>query len=204
MSCSSVDLKAYVLGEISPREKTAVEDHVRTCQSCREEQESLSVAHSALMSLQDEEVPQRIAFVSDKVFEPRWWQRVWRSGPAMGFASAAVLAAAILVHAVTRPVVTTGPAATVNVDTAQIEQRVEQEVNARVQSAIAAAVTKAVTEADARREQKFAQVLDAAEKRDEMQRRVDLAAVQQTMRYYDQQMGRLIVASNDLAQGSSR
>ena len=194
MSCSSIDLKAYLVGEISQREKSLVEDHVRTCQSCREEQERLRIAYSALMSLADEEVPQRIAFVSDKVFEPRWWQRIWRSGPAMGFAAAAVLAAAILVHAFTRPA--GAPAAVANVDTAQIEQRVEQEVNARVQSA----VTKAINEADARRDQKFAQVLDAAEKRYELERRVDLAAVQQTIRYYDQQMGRLIVASNDIGQ----
>ena len=30
----------------------------------------------ALSTLREEEVPRRIAFVSDKVFEPRWWQTV--------------------------------------------------------------------------------------------------------------------------------
>jgi anti-sigma factor RsiW len=194
MSCSSIDLKAYLVGEMVQRDKSLVEDHVRACQSCREEQERLRIAYSALLSLADEEIPQRIAFVSDKVFEPRWWQRIWRSGPAMGFAAASVLAAAILVHGFTRS--SLAPTAAASVDTAQIEQRVEQEVNARIQ----AAVTKAINEADARRDQKFAQVLDAAEKRYELERRVDLAAVQQTIRYYDQQMGRLIVASNDMGQ----
>jgi anti-sigma factor RsiW len=198
MSCSSIDLKAYLVGEMVQRDKSLVEDHVRTCQRCREEQERLRIAYSALLSLADEEIPQRIAFVSDKVFEPRWWQRIWRSGPAMGFAAASVLAAAILVHGFTRS--SLAPTAAASVDTAQIEQRVEQEVNARVQLAVSAAVTKAVDEADARRDRKFAQVLDAAEKRYEQERRVDLAAVQQTIRYYDQQMGRLIVASNDLGQ----
>ena len=48
MSCSSIDLKAYLLGETSQRERSLVEDHVRTCQSCREEQERLRIAHSAL------------------------------------------------------------------------------------------------------------------------------------------------------------
>lgn len=198
MSCSSIDLKGYLVGELSQRDKSEVEDHVRGCRNCREEQERLRFAHSALLALPDEEVPRRLAFVSDKVFEPRWWQRVWTSGPAMGFAAAAVLAAAILVHAFIRPAM--APAQVAGLDTTLVEQRVEQEVNARVQSAVNAAVTKAVTEADARREQKFAQVLDAAEKRYELQRRVDLAAVQQTIRYYDQQMGRLIVASNNLGQ----
>src|SRR3984893_11164945 len=102
MSCSSVDLKAYLVGETSQREKSLVEDHVRTCQSCREEQERLRIAYSALLTLQEEELPQRIAFVSDKVFEPRWWERMWRSGPAMGFAAGAGFAAAVLVHAVAR------------------------------------------------------------------------------------------------------
>ena len=75
-----------------------MEDHVRGCQSCREELDRLNLTRSALASLEDEEIPRRIAFVSDRVFEPRWWQTMWHSGPVMGFASAAVLAAAILVH----------------------------------------------------------------------------------------------------------
>lgn len=194
MSCSSIDLKGYLLDEMPQREKSLVEGHVRTCQSCREEQERLRIAHSALLSLPDEEIPQRIAFVSDKVFEPRWWQTIWRSGPAMGFAAAAVLAGAILVQGFMRPAM--APTAVASVDTAKIEQQVEREVNARVQAAVA----QAIDEVDSSRDRKFAQVLDAAEKRYEMQRRVDLAAVQQTIRYYDQQMGRLIVASNDVGQ----
>lgn len=198
MNCSSVDLKAYCVGETSPREEALVEDHVRICGNCREELERLKVTETALLTLADEPVPQRIAFVSDKVFEPRWWQAFWRSGPAMGFAPAAVLSGAILVHAFTRPQLI--PLAPSPIDTAKIEQRIEQEVNARVE----AVVTKSIHETEARQEQKFASVLDAAEKRYELQRRADLAAVQQTIRYYDQQMGRMIVASNDAAQPGTR
>lgn len=193
MTCAAVDLKAYLLVEIPTGERAVLEDHVRACQSCREELDRLRLTQAALRALPYEEVPQRIAFVSDKVFAPRWWQRVWGSGPAMGFASASVLAAAILVHGFARPAVTPVTSA---VDTANMEQRIEQEVNARVDAAVA----KAVSETDARQEQKFAKTLDAAEHRYELQRRVDLAALQQTVRFYDQQMGRLIVASNDFAQ----
>ena len=92
MSCSSVDLKAYVVGELAQRERVAADDHVRACQSCREELERLSVTRTALLALEDEEAPQRIAFVSDRVFEPRWWQTMWHSGPVMGFSSAAAAA----------------------------------------------------------------------------------------------------------------
>ena len=95
MSCSLEDLKAYAVGELTPREKANVEDHARACQSCREELDRLNLTRSALASLEDEEIPRRIAFVSDKVFAPKWWQQLWNPT----FAAACVVAAAILVHA---------------------------------------------------------------------------------------------------------
>jgi anti-sigma factor RsiW len=191
MSCTTVDVKAYFLGELAASEKASLEGHVRACQSCREELERLNLMQTALLSLEDEEVPQRISFVSDKVFEPRWWQTMWRSGPTMGFASALMLAAAILVHAYSRPVVQ--PATGATVDTAQIEQRIQREVNARVDAAVA----KAVSQTEARQTQQIAKVLDAAEKRIESQRRSDMAVVQQAARYYEQQTARLMVAVNN-------
>jgi anti-sigma factor RsiW len=170
------DLKAYVVGEATRQERAGVEDHIRGCQSCREELDRLNLTRSALASLEDEEIPRRIAFVSDRVFEPRWWQTMWHSGPVMGFASAAVLAAAILVHGVeTRPV---------PVDAAQIEKQVESQLNARVLAA--------VTQAEAKQSAEFAKVLNATER----QRQADLATFQQASEYYQKQMARLEVASN--------
>jgi anti-sigma factor RsiW len=187
MSCPTVDVKAYFLGELATSEKASLEGHVRACQSCREELERLNLTQAALLSLEDEEMPQRIAFVSDKVFEPRWWQTMWRSGPTMGFASALMLAAAILVHGYSRPVVQQPAAQTV--DTAKIER----EVGARVDAAVA----KAVSQTEARQSEQIAKVLDAAEKRIESQRRSDMAVVQQAARYYEQQTARLMVAVNN-------
>jgi hypothetical protein len=183
MNCSSVDLKAYFLGEVDRAEKSSVEDHVRGCQSCREELERLKVTDAALRSLADEEAPQRIAFVSDKVFEPRWYQTVWRSGPAMGFASALLLAAAILVHGFS----VNGPArqiAAPTVNTAQIEQRIEREVNNRLDAVVA------------KQRRETAEMLEAAEKRFETKRQTDLAVVQQAAQYYNDQTARLMVAAN--------
>ena len=192
MNCTSVDLKADFLDELAAGEKNSVESHLHACQSCREELDRLKLTETALLSLADEDVPQRIAFVSDKVFEPRWWQTIWRSGPAMGFASAAMLAAAILAHAYVRPI-----SVTPVVDTAQMEQRVEREVSAR----LTAAVAKAVSETEARQSQQIAKTLEAAEKRYDVQRRQDMAVVQQVARYYDQQAGRLMAAVNDARPG---
>jgi hypothetical protein len=158
-----------------------VDDHVRGCQSCREELDRLNLTQAALASLEDEEIPRRIAFVSDRVFEPRWWQTMWRSGPVMGFASSALLAAAILVHGFeARPMV---------VDTAQIEKQVESKLNDRVQAA--------VSQAQAKQSAEFAQVLNAAEHRFETQRQADFASFLQADEYRQKQLARLEVASNE-------
>lgn len=191
MSCPTVDVKAYFLGELAASEKASVEGHVRACQNCSEELERLNLTQTALLSLEDEEVPQRIAFVSDKVFEPRWWQTMWRSGPAMGFASALMLAAAILAHAYSRPAAQ--PAIVATVDTTKIEQRIEREVTARVDAAVA----KAVSQSETRQTQQVARILDASEKKIESQRRSDMAVVQQAARYYEQRLARMTVAANN-------
>ena len=199
MNCSSENLKAYFLGELSSRDKAPVEDHVRACESCREELERLKLTQTALLALEEEEVPRRISFVSDKVFEPRWYETIWRSGPAMGFASAVILAAAILVHGFTvqgfaRPAVAPSTPA---VDTAQIEQRIEREVNARLDTM----VSKSVNDAQARQAAEFAKVLDATERRFESRRQTDLATVQQAAKYYEQKMSRWEIALNDARTG---
>ena len=107
MSCSPFDLRDYFLKELTDPQQRQVEDHVTTCSSCFEEMEQLRLTEAALFSLRDEELPQRIAFVSDKIFEPspvrRWWTAFWASGARLGFAGAAMLSAAILVSAMTRP-----------------------------------------------------------------------------------------------------
>src|SRR6476660_9291968 len=112
MSCISADSKpdwkAYVLRELSPDESRQAETHLATCSTCHEEVATLRLTLDTLSALREEEVPRRIAFVSDKVFEPRWWQRVLNPT----FAAAALLSAAILVHGAMRP-------AQSNVDQAQ-------------------------------------------------------------------------------------
>lgn len=189
MSCSPEELKAYSLGELEQREKAVLEDHLRACQACSEELDRLRLTQSAMLSLEDEEIPRRIAFVSDRVFEPRWWQTIWRSGPAMGFASAALLAGAILVHAYERPTAQVSPA----LDTAQLQRTIEREVNAHLDNAVA----RAVSDSEARQSREFAKVLSDTTKRYEAARRTDLAMIEQASNYYEKQMNRLLVASNE-------
>ena len=124
MSCPSFDWKAYVLGELDPTHRREAEAHAATCADCRDELATFRLTLDALSALREEEVPRRIAFVSDKVFEPRWWRTLFHPS----FAAACVIAAAILVHAFVRP----APAPTL--DAAALQARID------------AAVVKAVVE----------------------------------------------------------
>src|SRR6476661_8431673 len=98
MSClspeSKPDWKAYVLRELNPDAARQAETHLATCSICHEEVATLRLTLDTLSTLREEEMPRRIAFVSDKVFEPRWWQRVFHPT----FAAAVLVAVAILVH----------------------------------------------------------------------------------------------------------
>jgi anti-sigma factor RsiW len=103
MNCISPDAKpdwkAYLLGELTPEVSRQAETHLAACSNCHEEVATLRLTLDTLSTLREEEVPRRIAFVSDKVFEPRWWQRVFTPT----FAAGALVAAAILVHGAVRP-----------------------------------------------------------------------------------------------------
>ena len=138
MSCSNFDLKGYLLGEIPETGRSAVKEHLAGCPACAEEVDRLRLTHAAMMTLPEEEMPRRIAFVSDKVFEPRWWQRLWSSGPKLGFASAAMLSAAILAHGYVRP---SGAA----IDQAQVES----------------AMRKVVAESESRQDDRLSKAMSA-------------------------------------------
>ena len=97
------DWNAYALGELTAPACREAETHLAACEACRDELATLRLTLDTLSTLREEEVPRRIAFVSDKVFEPRWWQALWNPT----FAAACVLAAAILVHAAARPAAVT-------------------------------------------------------------------------------------------------
>jgi anti-sigma factor RsiW len=94
MNCEKFDWKAYALGELAANERRELETHAAACEGCRVELAQVRLTVDTLSALREEEVPRRIAFVSDKVFEPRWWDVFLRPT----FAAALVLAAAIVMH----------------------------------------------------------------------------------------------------------
>ena len=145
-TCSNIDWKGYALGELDGNARSQAEAHAATCTACREELAATRLTLDALSTLREEEVPRRIAFVSDKVFEPRWWQslfspRSWN--PAV--AAACVIAAAILVHGFVG-------FARSSPSPADIQAQVNQ------------AVTKAVAESEQRQNKQLEDVLDYIQK----------------------------------------
>lgn len=153
MTCSPFELKDYYFGELGVTERSAVEGHLNGCEACRGELTSLSNTKAILSALTDEEPPRRIAFVSDKVFEPRWYQRLWSSGPQLGFGAAAMMAAAIVMHGyVVRPapavssVAATGTSISKEAADSEVTRRVRLEV-ARALAESEARQTRSVLEA---------------------------------------------------------
>ncbi|MCU1336206.1 MAG: putative transrane anti-sigma factor [Bryobacterales bacterium] len=146
MSCvspeSKPDWKAYALRELDYRDQDAArqaETHLTNCPDCREELATLRLTLDTLSTLREEEIPQRIAFVSDKVFEPRWWERAFsKTLGSPTFAAGVLVAAAILVHGALRP----------------------------GQAQVDAAVTKAVSQVEARHALEIQALADMVEMRD--------------------------------------
>ena len=176
MSCSPFDLKDYFLKELPSPQRLQVEAHVKTCDTCREDLDRLQLTEAALFSLRDEEIPQRIAFVSDKIFEPspvrRWFTAFWGSTARLGFASAAMLSCAIFYFAATRTAPAPNrPAVIEKVTVAAAPSPAE------IQKQIQQAVAVAVAEVEARQAEKTNKlVADLEHRSDEIRRSLQLVA----------------------------
>ena len=90
------DLRDYLFDELTPGERAQMQRFLETSPDARAELEQLQLTQRALLSLPDEAPPQRIAFVSDKVFEPSLLARIGRwlrtDGPGLAFGTSLALA----------------------------------------------------------------------------------------------------------------
>jgi hypothetical protein len=199
--CPPYDLRDLLLEELTAPQQREVRLHLKTCAACNSELDALRSTHAALLTLRDEDIPQRIGFVSDKVFEPspvlRWFTGVWTSAARLGFVSAALLSIAILVHA-TRPAPQTPAAPTIS--QAEIDRRVQQavatQVAAQLQPKIDAAVAQAVAETEKSAQKRTTEVIAAAQRRLDMER-TWAASVQLELSRYNKmkQNGEMVRAS---------
>lgn len=190
MNCSEFDIKGYFLNELAAAERTAAERHVRSCGACSEELDRLRITESALLALPEEEMPRRLVFAAERAPEPQlsWWQRFWNSGPKLGFASAAMLSCAILVHGVTRPVPAVPAAQTPVVDAAAIEARLNQSFEAKLAAGIA--------EAGKRADQRAAQMVAANEQKLANEYRAEVVSLASQVEWLTKKMNVMRVAAN--------
>ncbi|MBI4905261.1 MAG: hypothetical protein HY820_16625 [Acidobacteria bacterium] len=188
------DLQGYALGELSEVERGKVEQYLAANPAAALEVERLGLVTAALRRMPEEEPPRRIAFVSDKVFLPKWYERIWNSGAKLGFASAALLAMAIVAHGViARP----APVVSAAVSQVELQKLVDAEVTKRVDAVVA----QVKAEADAKSQGLVNAALDQAEKKFAIERQQDRMAVEASFTLLRQQMTRaLYVASNERPQ----
>src|SRR6185437_4991729 len=106
----------YAFDELGAAERCGMEQHLRECGACAGELDQLRLTTAALRVLPDQEVPRRIAFVSDSPSASAgWFSGFWNSAARLGFASACVLAGGLCFAALHRqPVVLTNQIAKVS------------------------------------------------------------------------------------------
>lgn len=178
------DLKALALGELTGRAAEEAREALESRVDLRAEWARLAAVRQAVEGLESEDPPRRIAFVSDPVVGLPWWERMLSSWPKSGFASACVLAAALVGYGwLTRPAV--APA----VDVAAL-------VAAELAKgpAMAAAVVPASVDASA---MKALEAKLAAMERRLMQRQeADMVAVGQQIQVLRRDLGNSMRAAN--------
>ena len=189
MNCAPDDLKDLFFGEIDARERKRVDEHLAECISCQTEYDRLQHTQAALLSLPEEELPRRIAFVSDKVFEPRWYQKLWNSGPKLGFAAAAMLSCAILVHALV-------PAAPLQMASAPPDNtKIQSMVQAEVDRRVVLEVKRVAVEFESRGEAKLQRVVTEQRKQFDFDRRAEMVALEAHFTVLQKGLNQMYLAS---------
>jgi anti-sigma factor RsiW len=200
------DLRDYAIGEIEADRQSALEQHLAACGDCTLELDRMRLTTAALRSLPDREVPQRIAFVSDKVFEASpvsrwfaesWFAGFWNSAARLGFASACVLAAALVVFAYHHP----ADRAPVVIQTANVD------FSKQVNEAVAKAVAQVRME-DARMVQQTAEqmtrvAIEAANLKYEKEYQARMVAVEESFTVLQKRLNSSLIASNDFRESGA-
>jgi anti-sigma factor RsiW len=174
-------LRDYAFDELPAAARTEMERHIRGCEECALELDRLRMTTAALRVIPDQEIPQRIAFVSDKVFEPNWFMRFWNSGAKLGFASACVLAAALVASA--------WHVAGVKQEPAQSRTIIQTTSVPRQQ--IDEAVAKAVAQVRQEDAQMIQAALQASEVRHDKEFRNQMVAMQETLEVQKKKYNRM-------------
>jgi hypothetical protein len=192
MTCP--DVRTLVFENLPEVEKESLRAHLAGCGSCQMEAERLKATTLALRSVADEEPLVRIRFVSDRVFEPSWWQRLNPLG-STGWLAHAALAIPTVAAAVFLIAMQWGhfpnTSVTPEMDQAAFEKKVQQAVDAR----LSVAVAQAVREVETRQNAKFQGMLAEYRKQQQQDQDKLVQQVQAAWRYEDQLKTRALYAA---------
>jgi len=192
------ELRDYAFDELAAESRHSLEQHLAGCPACAAELDRLRLTTAALRLLPDREIPQRIAFVSDKIFQPspvrRWLDGFWNSGARLGFASACVLATALVVSAWHRPAAVTNPAPAI-VQATAAPADLSKQIDAAVARS-AAQISAQVRDEDART---LKAALDESERKHEQERRALMVAMGENLDFLQKRLNTMtMLASSDL------
>jgi anti-sigma factor RsiW len=168
-------LHDYAFDELSVGERLEMERHIPACTNCTAELDQLRLTTAALRVLPDREIPQRIAFVSDKIFQPSAFARFFKSSWT-GFASAAIMAAALVFTALHRP-------------PAEIRTVIQTAPGVDISGQINQAVDKAIQQVREEDAQLTKAALAEAEMKHDREHRILITAVEQSLEVMQKRLG---------------
>ena len=169
------DLRDYLFDELTPEQRAEVEAFLESSADARQELERLQITQKVLLSLPEEEVPRRIAFVSDKVFEPsraaRLWAALWGPAENYGFGAAAALLVLFAGLWTVEPSLTVDQegwrlALGAALDPAPVEEKVPSTVAALTPEQVRAATAALIAESDEQLRQDMARLVSSAVSRE--------------------------------------
>jgi Putative zinc-finger len=211
MSCP--DIRDLQFGELTGPEQQRIREHLRLCEDCRLEAERLNVVVAMMKDVPAEEPLTRIRFVSDKVFEPRWWQRwfgsdrrFWAWQAAFSLPLWVMVAILLSTRAIPgrAPLSLHWSASERGHSGQQISQeQITAQVQKLVDQRVDAAVAKAVAEVETRRSQKMQLELAAFRSRYQRDQEQFHQAAYSFYRNLDQKMNRVALASMEKYPGST-
>ena len=186
-SCHQLEtVRDYAFDELPKSERPALEAHLVACDDCAAELRQLRLTTAALASLPDQEPPRRIAFVSDKVFEPSWINRLWRATGWQGLAATGALAIAlfaVMTNRTAQPIA--APASVASIQNTSASAMSEQQIRA--------AITQAVNDAVANTRIQDSEFLKAAladaDKRHEKEHQALMVAMEENLTVMQKRLG---------------
>jgi vacuolar-type H+-ATPase subunit H len=150
-------------------------------------------------------MPQRIGFVSDKVFEPspvrRWFAGFWNSAARLGFVSATLFSGAILVHTLKPAQEVHNSAQPAPITQAEIDRRIHDAVATQVTAQVNTAVAQAVADTEERAQKRTTELLAASETRAERDRNAMLVAFRENLSVIQSRLNFVTMASNQTRSG---